>query len=99
MKPLDSWARKSSNPRGKSGHTSRLGAHLIAASGKFIGTFFFLWIDYSIVIFNQFPDLVISGGLSGKAVVYSALMERLSLFVNAWAIYRISSELFNPAAS
>lgn len=99
MKSLDSWAHRSSTARARSGHISPLAAHLIAASGEFVGTFFFLWMGYSAqsVIFNQAPARAADGGLSSDAVVYTALVYGLSLLVNAWAFYRISGGLFNPA--
>lgn len=101
MKTLHSWTQKSNAPRARGGHISPLTAHLIAASGEFVGTFFFLWMGYSgqIVILNQAPAPAITGGISGETVVYTALVYGLSLLVNAWAFYRISGGLFNPAVS
>ncbi|KAI7780652.1 Aquaporin-1 [Diaporthe eres] len=101
MKTLHSWTQKSNAPRARGGHISPLAAHPIAASGESVGTFFFLWMGYSgqIVIFNQAPALAITGGISGETVVYTALVYGLSLLVNAWAFYRISGGLFNPAVS
>lgn len=101
MKTLNDWAQNSNTPRARGGRISPLAAHLVAASGEFVGTFFFLWIGYSgqIVIFNQAPALAIAGGISSETVVFTALVYGLSLLVNAWAFYRISGGLFNPAVS
>lgn len=101
MKSTDSRAYNSSTPRVRGGHISPLAAHLIAASGEFVGTFFFLWMGYSgqTVVFNQAPAPAIAGGLSSETVVYTSLVYGLSLLVNAWAFYRISGGLFNPAVS
>lgn len=101
MKSLDNWPPKSSGPRARGGHISPLAGHLIAASGEFVGTFFFLWMGYSgqTVVFNQAPGMANAGGISSETVVYTALVYGLSLLVNAWAFYRISGGLFNPAVS
>jgi hypothetical protein len=49
---------------------------------------------------NQAPAQVIAGGLSIDTIVYTALMYGLSLLlINAWAFYKISGTLFNPAVS
>ena len=75
---------------------------LIAASGDFAGTFFFFWMGYSgqMVVFNQAPAQVIAGGLSIDTIVFRALMYGLSLLlINAWAFYKISGKLLNPAVS
>lgn len=101
MKFIDGRAHNSSMPRVRGGHISPLTAHLIAASGEFVGTFFFLWMGYSgqTVVFNQASAPAIAGGLSSESVVFTALVYGLSLLVNAWAFYRISGGLFNPAVS
>lgn len=101
MKSLDNWAPKSSGPRSRGGHISTVAAHLIAASGEFVGTFFFPWMGYSsqMMVFNQAPAQAIAGGLSSETVVYTALVYGFSLLVNAWAFYRISGGPFNPAVS
>lgn len=101
MKALHNRPLKSSGPQARSGHISPLSAHLIAASGEFVGTFFFLWVGYSgqTVVFNQASAQAIAGGLGSETVVFTALVYGLSLLVNAWAFYRISGGLFNPAVS
>lgn len=76
-------------------------SHLIAASGEFVGTFFFLWMAYSgqIMVLSQASSLAIGGGTSSESIVFISLIYSLSLLVNAWAFYRISGGLFNPAVS
>lgn len=105
MSPKDSWNRhlKKSpadhHAGGDRSHLSDLGAHLVAASGEFVGTFFFLWMAYSgqLTVLNQYSSLAVAGGASSETVVFIALVYALSLLVNAWAFYRISGGLFNPA--
>lgn len=111
MSTKDSWTRHLKKPppgggdhHGSSGgggrsHLSDLGTHLVAASGEFVGTFFFLWMAYSgqLTVLNQYSALAVAGGASSETVVFIALVYALSLLVNAWAFYRISGGLFNPA--
>ncbi|KUI70327.1 Aquaporin-1 [Cytospora mali] len=82
-------------------HIGPIEGHLIAASGEFVGTFFFLWMAYSaqLMVLNQAPSTAIVGGASSHTVVYISLIYGLSLLVNAWAFYRISGGLFNPAVA
>lgn len=92
-------SRKNAKPR----HIGPLQGHLIAASGEFVGTFFFLWMAYSaqLMVLNQASSkaLVSTTTASSDTVVYISLIYGLSLLVNAWAFYRISGGLFNPAVS
>lgn len=79
---------------------SPMHSHLVAASGEFVGTFFFLWMSYSaslMVLDQQSATALNGGGSSTDTVVYIALVYGFSLLVNAWAFYRISGGLFNPA--
>ncbi|KAG8163549.1 hypothetical protein KVR01_006846 [Diaporthe batatas] len=101
MKSLSNWQPEYSGPRARSGHISPLSAHLTAASGEFVGTFLFLWIGYSgqTVVFSRASAQAMEGGLGSETVVFTALVYGLSLLVNAWAFYRISGGLFNPAVS
>ncbi|ROW09269.1 hypothetical protein VPNG_05868 [Cytospora leucostoma] len=84
---------------GQPRHIGPLQAHLIAASGEFVGTFFFLWMAYSaqLMVLDQAEGGASRGGASAHTVVYISLIYGLSLLVNAWAFYRISGGLFNPA--
>lgn len=76
-----------------------LQSHMIAASGEFVGTFFFLWMAYSgqLMVLGQVGSLAIVGGASSETIVLIAIVYGFSLLVNAWAFYRISGGLFNPA--
>ncbi|KAK2602883.1 hypothetical protein N8I77_009385 [Diaporthe amygdali] len=101
MKFRDTWAHNQSEPRARDSHLSPLAAHLIAASGEFVGTFFFLWMGYSgqTVALTLAPSPAAGGGPSSETVVYISLVYGFSLLVNAWTFYRISGGLFNPAVS
>lgn len=86
--------------RGERRTISPMQSHLVAASGEFVGTFFFLWMSYSaslMVLDQQSATALNGGGSSTDTVVYIALVYGFSLLVNAWAFYRISGGLFNPA--
>ena len=81
-------------------HIGPLQAHLIASTGEFVGTFFFLWMAYSgqLMVLNQAPSVAATGGgVSSETVVYISVVYGFSLLVNVWAFYRISGGLFNPA--
>jgi aquaporin rerated protein, other eukaryote len=83
-------------------HLNPIQKHLIAASGEFVGTFFFLYFSYmgSVMLTTQASDASISnGGTSSQTNIFAALIYGFSLLVNVWAFYRISGGLFNPAAS
>lgn len=97
----DVWRRSSRGTHVEGGHISTVQSHLIAASGEFVGTFFFLWIAYSaqLMVGSQASSLAIGGGSSSETIVFVSLVYSFSLLVNAWAFYRISGGLFNPAVS
>lgn len=103
MSPRDVWNRLSKGSGSsvvEDGHgTTDIQCHLVAASGEFVGTFFFLYMAYSgqLMVLNQYPSLAVAGGASSETVVFISLIYSLSLLVNAWAFYRISGGLFNPA--
>lgn len=74
-------------------------AHLVAASGEFIGTVLFLWFAFA---WHQVAVLLAAGsssrgGSSAETVMFISIGYGFSLLVNAWAFYRISGGLFNPA--
>jgi|SRR3569833_443086 len=75
--------------------------HLVAASGEFVGTFFFLYLSYAgnIMAVSQAPSTAPGGGLSSLTVLIISMVYGFSLLVNVWAFYRISGGLFNPAVS
>lgn len=99
----DSWIHRArSNPHVKGGNISVLGSHFVAASGEFVGTFFFLWLGYGgqlMALTQAAAPAGTGGGASSETVVFIALIYSFSLLVNAWAFYRISGGLFNPAVS
>lgn len=79
---------------------STLEGHLVAASGEFVGTFMFLYFAFScqIMLTNQASERsILNGGPSSQQNVFTALVYGFSLLVNAWAFFRISGGLFNPA--
>ncbi|KXH62692.1 aquaporin rerated protein, other eukaryote [Colletotrichum salicis] len=82
-------------------HLSIMGGHLVAASGEFVGTFFFLYFAYAgnIMVIKQGTASAGDGTLSSEGVVFIALSYGLSLLVNVWTFYRISGGLFNPAVT
>ncbi len=75
-------------------------SHLVAAVAEFVGTFFFLYLAYAghITMLAQAPAAAAAGGgNSSETVVYISLVYSMALLVNAWAFYRVSGGLFNPA--
>lgn len=88
-------------PRTQS-YMSSFQAHLLAASGEFVGTFFFLYFAYAaqVMLASQAGEASLSnGGTSSQTVIFTALIYGFSLLVNVWAFYRISGGLLNPAVS
>jgi aquaporin rerated protein, other eukaryote len=75
--------------------------HLVAASGEFVGTFFFLYFAYSgnVMAVDLAGDRATGGGESSTTIVILSLAYAAPLLVNIWAFYRISGGLFNPAVS
>lgn len=73
----------------------------MAASGEFVGTFFFLFFAYAgqLMALSQAQGLSRKGGTSSETVVIISIIYSASLLVNVWAFYRISGGLFNPAVS
>jgi len=81
-------------------HLTAVQAHLVAASGEFVGTFFFLFFAYAghlMAVRQQVSTSLANGGISSETVVFISLIYAFSFLVNAWAFYRISGGLFNPA--
>lgn len=95
------WTRRSQNTHVPDGHLTSVQSHVVAASCEFVGTFFFLWMAYSgqLMVGNQVAGVALAGGASSETVVLIAIVYGFSLLVNAWAFYRISGGLFNPAVS
>ncbi|THY74781.1 aquaporin-like protein [Aureobasidium pullulans] len=75
--------------------------HFIAATGEFVGTFFFLFFAFAcqLMAFNQAPNKAPNGSVSSSTVVYIALGYGMSLLVAVWILFRISGGLFNPAVT
>ncbi|KAH7135366.1 aquaporin-like protein [Dendryphion nanum] len=81
---------------------STLGAHFVAASGEFVGTFFFLYFAFAgqVMLTTQASEVSLqNGGSSSQTNIFTALLYGFSLLVNVWAFYRISGGLFNPAVT
>lgn len=79
----------------KTGKWDWLRPHLIAASGEFIGTVLFLYFALSGA---QVSALLSPGAQNDpQEILYVSLSFGMSLAVVAWAFYRISGGLFNPA--
>lgn len=99
----ETWIHRArGKPHVKVGNNSVMGSHLVAASAEFVGTFFFLWLSYGgqlMVLTQAAAPAGTGGGASSETVVFISLIYSISLLVNAWAFYRISGGLFNPAAS
>ncbi|KAF2128808.1 aquaporin [Dothidotthia symphoricarpi CBS 119687] len=77
-------------------------AHMVAFSGEFVGTFMFLYFSFACQIMlatQRSESSMANGGKSSQENIFTALVYGLSLLVNAWAFYRISGGLFNPAVT
>lgn len=95
----EQWTHHSRKSHIEGGRLTSLQAHLVATLGEFVGTFFFLWMSYSINLMavNQASSKAALGGNSSETVVFVSLGYGFALLVNAWAFFRISGGLFNPA--
>ncbi|KAI1434552.1 aquaporin-like protein [Xylaria sp. CBS 124048] len=76
--------------------------HLVASTGEFVGTFWFLFFAYAgqLMVINQAAQASGSAtGLGPSLTIYVALawLDGFSLLVTVWAMYRISGGCFNPA--
>ncbi len=81
-------------------HLTVAQSHLVAASGEFVGTFFFLYFSYAghlMAVRQASSQPSVNPGPSSETVVFISIIYSFSLLVNAWAFYRISGGLFNPA--
>ena len=81
-------------------HLTAVQAHLVAASGEFVGTFFFLYFAYAghlMAVRQQGSTSFVNAGTSSETIVFISMIYAFSLLVNVWAFYRISGGLFNPA--
>ncbi|KAH8200885.1 hypothetical protein TruAng_004971 [Truncatella angustata] len=101
MKRRARWEdRKSRIRHQKQWHLTTLQTHLVAASGEFVGTFFFLFFGYAghLMVVNQSNTSQVEtpGVIQTVCVAYAY---GFSLLVTVWAFYRISGGLFNPAVT
>ncbi|KAI1779591.1 aquaporin-like protein, partial [Hypoxylon cercidicola] len=77
-------------------HLNPFERHLVAATGEFVGTFFFLFFGYA----GHLMVLDLSGLTPGaEQIIYVSFAYGFSLLVTVWAFYRISGGLFNPAVT
>ncbi|KAJ4410339.1 hypothetical protein N0V82_009243 [Gnomoniopsis sp. IMI 355080] len=88
MSPRDAWnrlSRRGSSPVEDGHHISNIQAHLVAATGEFVGTFFFLYMAYSgqLMVLNQYSSLAVAGGASSETIVFISLVYALSLLLIA----------------
>ncbi|KAI0481922.1 aquaporin-like protein [Xylariaceae sp. FL0804] len=78
-------------------HLSPHQAHLVAATGEFVGTFLFLFFGYAGHLMVE--DKTTAAEPGNATTIYIALSYGFSLLVTVWAFYRISGGLFNPAVT
>ena len=71
-----------------------LQAHLIAAASELVGTTMFLWFAFA---GTQAAAIDGTTATSIDGLLFISLSFGFSLMVTAWAHYRISGGLFNPA--
>lgn len=78
---------------------------LIAMLSEFVGTFFFMFIGVagnSVVVNDAAVAQQFAGGAltaNPSKLLFTAMVWGLSAIVNAWAFFRISGGLFNPAVT
>lgn len=77
---------------------------ILAGVGEFVGTTAFLFLSLAgaktaalSVPITQNPADITTVGLAGETIIYTSLSFGLSLIVTAWAFFRITGALFNPA--
>ncbi|KAF4556902.1 Aquaporin-like protein 4 [Elsinoe fawcettii] len=75
--------------------------HLVATTSEFVGTFLFLYLAFAghQMAVNQAGETGPNGTNSAQTVMFIAMAYGFSLLVTAWALYRISGGLFNPAVT
>ncbi|KAI1843208.1 hypothetical protein JX266_010562 [Neoarthrinium moseri] len=86
-------------PASQPWHLTPLQTHLVAGTGEFVGTFFFLFFGYAghLMVIDESTAPPATPGAVQTILV--ALTYGFSLLVTAWAFYRISGGLFNPAVT
>ncbi|RAH64978.1 aquaporin-like protein [Aspergillus aculeatinus CBS 121060] len=73
--------------------------HFLAASSEFVGTVLFLWFAFAgtQVAAMTSTSASASDTITPQRLLYISLSFGMSLLVVAWAFYRISGGIFNPA--
>jgi aquaporin related protein len=69
-------------------------AHIVAMSGEFVGTVLFLFFAFG---GTQIANTVSADEPTLSRLLFISLSFGFSLATTAWAFYRISGGLFNPA--
>ncbi|KAI0523669.1 aquaporin-like protein [Xylaria bambusicola] len=77
---------------------SSLQADFVAATGEFVGTFWFLFFGYAghLMVLDEAATAT---NLGPSAIIYISLADGFSLLVSVWSMYRISGGFFNPAVT
>ncbi len=83
--------------KSQGGRWEDIRGHIVAMSGEFVGTIMFLWFALSAAQVTAMSNPNPDGSLTPEILLFIALAFGFSLTVNAWAFYRISGGLFNPA--
>lgn len=78
-------------------HLGEVQAHLVAATGEFVGTFLFLFMAYAGHMMILDPSAASTSTPGFLQTLATASVYGFSLLVTAWAFYRISGGLFNPS--
>ncbi|OJK01248.1 hypothetical protein ASPACDRAFT_1854643 [Aspergillus aculeatus ATCC 16872] len=73
--------------------------HLLAASSEFVGTVLFLWFAFAGTQVAAATSASDGDTITPQRLLYISLSFGMSLLVVAWAFYRISGGLYNPAVT
>ncbi|OTA69578.1 aquaporin-like protein [Hypoxylon sp. EC38] len=95
-RPVDDYGQPRQQLQPRYRHLNPFEKHLVAATGEFVGTFLFLFFGYAghLMVLDQGEATS-----NGSRIIYISLAYGFSLLVTAWAFYRISGGLFNPAVT